>query len=169
MQPDSKKAIRRTREKTGGMLSVPRPYKLFLYPCCIWSKQKGQSVLSLSSTSQFTSYSCYGCCRTTRTMEDKSMAYSIMVWLVDPGEQAHQQQAMQRTTTTRRANAPGAESGVNEPPAFTRMLYGVYESLEEAKEALSEISNALRGNEPLQSGRELSWPLARVHQRAPCP
>jgi hypothetical protein len=26
------------------------------------------------------------------------MAYSVMVWLVDPGEQAHQQQAMQRTT-----------------------------------------------------------------------
>jgi hypothetical protein len=42
------------------------------------------------------------------------MAYSVMVWLVDPGEQAHQQQAMQRTTTGR-AQAPGAASGVNEP------------------------------------------------------
>jgi hypothetical protein len=57
------------------------------------------------------------------------MAYSVMVWLVDPGEQAHQQQAMQRTTTGR-AQAPGAASGVNELPAFTRMVYGVYESLD---------------------------------------
>ena len=77
------------------------------------------------------------------------MAYSVMIWLVDPGEQAHQEGAMQRTTTGR-AQAPGAAAGVNEPPAFTRMVYGVYESLEEAKEALSEISNTLRQNEPLQ-------------------
>ena len=64
------------------------------------------------------------------------MAYSVMVWLVDPGEQAHQPEAMQRTTAGR-AQAPGAASGVNEPPAFTRMLYGVYESIDEAKKALS--------------------------------
>ena len=83
------------------------------------------------------------------------MAYSVMVWLVDPGEQAHQQEAMQRTTTGR-SNAPGAASGVNEPPAFTRMVYGVYESLEEAKKALSEISNTLRENEPLQITSGLS-------------
>src|SRR5918993_1377743 len=44
-----------------------------------------------------------------------SMAYSVMVWLVEPGEQAHQEEAMQRTTTGR-ANAPGAASGVNELP-----------------------------------------------------
>jgi hypothetical protein len=43
------------------------------------------------------------------------MAFSVMVWLVEPGEQAHQEEAMQRTTTGR-ANAPGAASGVNEPP-----------------------------------------------------
>ena len=42
------------------------------------------------------------------------MAYSVMVWLVEPGEQAHQEEAMQRTTTGR-ANGPGAASGVNEP------------------------------------------------------
>ena len=47
------------------------------------------------------------------------MAYSVMVWLVDPGEQAHQREAMRRTTTGR-SQAPGAASGVNEPPAFTR-------------------------------------------------
>ena len=43
------------------------------------------------------------------------MAYSVMVWLVAPGEQAHQSEAMQRTTTGR-SLAPGAASGVNEPP-----------------------------------------------------
>jgi len=105
----------------------------------------------------------------SETRENKSMAYSVMVWLVDPGEQAHQEEAMQRTTTGR-AQAPGAASGVNEPPAFTRMVYGVYESLEEAKEALSEISNTLRENEPLQitsdpqhANRIFLIPAYRVH------
>ena len=97
------------------------------------------------------------------------MAYSVMVWLVDPGEQAHQELAMQRTTTGR-AQAPGAASGVNEPPASTRMLYGLYESLDEAKDALSEISKKLRQNEPLEitSGAEHAnriflIPAYRVH------
>jgi len=103
------------------------------------------------------------------TQEDKSVAYSVMVWLVNPGEQAHQEEAMQRTTTGR-SQAPGAASGVNEPPASTRMLYGVYETLDEAKKALSEISNNLRENEPLQisSGAEHAnriflIPAHRVH------
>jgi hypothetical protein len=97
------------------------------------------------------------------------MAYSVMVWLVDPGEQAHQEEAMQRTITGR-ANAPGAASGVNEPPAFTRIVYGVYESLEEAKKDLSEISRTLRDNEPLQitsgpehANRIFLIPAYRVH------
>ena len=97
------------------------------------------------------------------------MAYSVMVWLVDPGEQAHQEEAMQRTTTGR-AQAPGAASGVNEPPAFTRMVYGVYESLDEAKNVLSEISKQLRENEPLEitsgpehANRIFLIPAYRVH------
>ena len=97
------------------------------------------------------------------------MAYSVMVWLVDPGEQAHQPEAMQRTTTGR-SQAPGAASGVNEPPAFTRMLNGVYESLDGAKEALSEISNKLRENEPLEvtsgvehANRIFLIPAYRIH------
>jgi hypothetical protein len=97
------------------------------------------------------------------------MAYSVMIWLVDPGEQAHQAKAVQRTTTGR-SQAPGAASGVNKPPAFTRMVYGVYDSLDEAKKALSEISNKLRENEPLKiiSGAEHAnriflIPAYRVH------
>jgi hypothetical protein len=97
------------------------------------------------------------------------VAYSVMVWLVDPGEQAHQAEAVQRTTTGR-SQAPGAASGINEPPAFTRMVYGVYERLDEAKQALSEISNKLQENEPLEitSGTEHAnrislIPAHRVH------
>jgi hypothetical protein len=117
------------------------------------------------------SYSCYGCYLTQnpKTEEGKGVAYSVMVWLVDPGEQAHQAEAVQRTTTGR-SQAPGAASGVNEPPAFTRMVYGVYERLDEAKKALSEISNKLRENEPLEitSGVEHAnrislIPAHRVH------
>ena len=103
------------------------------------------------------------------TEEDKNVAYSVMVWLVDPGEQAHQREAMQRTTTGR-AQAPGAASGVNEPPAFTRMVYGVYESLDEAKKALYGISKKLRENEPLEitsgaahANRIFLIPAHRVH------
>jgi hypothetical protein len=103
------------------------------------------------------------------TKEDRSVAYSVMVWLVDPGEQAHQEEAMQRTTTGR-DQAPGAATGVNEPPAFTRMVYGVYESLDEAKTALSEISSKLRQNEPLEitsgpehANRIFLIPAHRVH------
>ena len=101
--------------------------------------------------------------------EDKSVAYSVMVWLVAPGEQAHQGEAMQRTTTGR-SRPPGAASGVNEPPAFTRMIFGVYESLDEAKKALSEISNKLRQNEPLEitsgpehANRIFLIPAYRIH------
>jgi hypothetical protein len=103
------------------------------------------------------------------TKEDKSMAYSVMVWLVDPGEQAHQEQAMQRTTTGR-AQAPGAASGVNEPPAFTRMVYGVYEDQEEADQALGDISVTLQQNAPLRitsgaehANRTFLIPAHRVH------
>jgi hypothetical protein len=97
------------------------------------------------------------------------VAHSVMVWLVNPGEQVYQEEALQRTTTGR-AQAPGAASGGNEPPAFTRIVYGVYESLDEAKKALSEISNKLRQNEPLEitsgpehANRTFLIPACRVH------
>jgi hypothetical protein len=50
------------------------------------------------------------------------------------------------------------------------MVYGVYESLDEAKQALSEISNKLSENEPLQitsaaehANRIFLIPAYRVH------
>src|ERR671933_175498 len=105
---------------------------------------------------------------TSDTRSD-AVAYSVMVWLVDPGEQAHQEQAMQRTTTGR-AQAPGAASGVNEPPAFTRIVYGVYEDKDEAEQALGDISVNLQQNAPLRitsgaehANRTLLIPANRVH------
>ncbi len=50
------------------------------------------------------------------------------------------------------------------------MVYGVYESLDEAKKALSEISKQLRENEPLEitwgpehANRIFAIPAYRVH------
>ena len=50
------------------------------------------------------------------------------------------------------------------------MVYGVYESLDEAKKALSEISNKLRENEPLEitsgvehANRTFLIPASRIH------
>jgi hypothetical protein len=42
--------------------------------------------------------------------EDTEMAYSVMVWLVNPGHQAHEEEETQRATVGRR-NAPGAAIG----------------------------------------------------------
>jgi hypothetical protein len=47
------------------------------------------------------------------------MAYSVMVWLVNPGEQAHEAEEV-AISTVKREQAPGAATGVNMPPTFTR-------------------------------------------------
>lgn len=75
------------------------------------------------------------------------MAYSVMVWMVDPGEQAHGDEALERSEAGRN-DAPGAAAGVNEPPAFTRMVYGVYETQEEAEQALGDISSPCSRTRP---------------------
>lgn len=94
------------------------------------------------------------------------MAYSVMIWLVDPGEQAHQEEDVERSTTERK-KAPGAATGVNMPPAFTRMVYGVYEDEDGAEGALAEISDALQRNAPLRlrmhGNRTFLVPASRVH------
>jgi hypothetical protein len=94
-----------------------------------------------------------------------NMAYSVMVWLVNPGEQAHQQEALAQSAD--RVQNPGAASGVNEPPAFTRLVYGVYEDPQEAERALGEISDNLQHNQPLRfemhGNRIFLVPADRVH------
>ena len=93
------------------------------------------------------------------------MAYSVMVRLADPGEQAHQEEELAQSTD--RAQNPGAASGVNEPPAFTRLVYGAYEDPQEAERTLGEISDHLQHNRPLRlemhGNRIVLGPADRVH------
>ena len=95
------------------------------------------------------------------------MAYSVMVWLVNPGPQAHEEEETE-LATAKRDEAPGAAIGVNIGPAFTRMRYGVYETPEEAERVLDGISNALQQNSPLRvvvshADRVFLVPAGRVH------
>ena len=94
------------------------------------------------------------------------MAYSVMIWLVNPGEHPQQEEEQVRLTDGRES-ASGAASGVNIGFAIPRMVYGVYESQDEAEGALKEISNNLQQNAPLrintQSHRIFLIPAERVH------
>lgn len=93
------------------------------------------------------------------------MAYSVMVWLVNPGE--YPQQDLETTRAADPEGAPGAATGSNIGYALPRMVYGVYESQDEADQALGEISGSLQSNEPLrispQSDRVWLIPADRVH------
>lgn len=94
------------------------------------------------------------------------MAYSVMVWLVNPGEQTYEEDEVARASVGR-DEAPGAATGVNMGPAFTRMVYGVYESQDEAEQALGDITVTLQQNAPLRmsmhGGRVFLVPANRVH------
>lgn len=93
------------------------------------------------------------------------MAYSVMIWLVNPGE--YPQQELEETRAADPQEASGASTGANTGNALPRMVYGVYEDQEEAEQALFKISSSLRGNEPLrisaQSNRSWLIPANRVH------
>lgn len=94
------------------------------------------------------------------------MAYSVMVWLVDPGKHPHQDEEVEWASAGR-DHAPGAATGSNIGPAIPRMIYGVYEDQEGADSALEEISENLRQNKPLhlfsQANRQFLIPAERVH------
>ena len=94
------------------------------------------------------------------------MAYSVIVWLVDPGK--HPQQDREETWAAEgRENAPGAATGANLGYTLPRMRYGVYESQDEAERALGDISDSLQQNKPLRISSQASrvWllPADRVH------
>jgi hypothetical protein len=95
-----------------------------------------------------------------------AMAYSVMVWLVDPGKHAHQDEEVEWASAGR-DQAPGAATGENIGPALPRMVYGVYETEDEAEKALVEISTNLQQNTPLRISAQASrvWliPADRVH------
>ncbi|MGF1471579.1 MAG: hypothetical protein ACFB50_07555 [Rubrobacteraceae bacterium] len=92
------------------------------------------------------------------------MAYSVMVWLVNPGE--YPQQELEETRAADPA-ASGASTGTNIGYALPRIVYGVYETQEDAEQALFKISNSLQGNEPLRiptrDNRVWLLPAGRVH------
>jgi hypothetical protein len=94
------------------------------------------------------------------------MAYSVMVWLVDPGEHPQEEYEEARASSGR-DHAPGAATGVNIGAAIPRMVYGVYESRDEAEQALAEISTNLQQNAPLRldmhGNRVFLLPADRVH------
>ena len=94
------------------------------------------------------------------------MAYSVMVWLVDPGE--HPQQADEEVRIVDGGeSAPGAASGVNIGQALPRMVYGVYETQDEAEQAIGDITVTLQQNAPLRltsrANRIFLIPANRVH------
>ncbi|GAA5512377.1 hypothetical protein Dcar01_01091 [Deinococcus carri] len=95
------------------------------------------------------------------------MAYTIMLWLVNPGEQIHQDEAIELTQGAQRAGLPGAMSGVTEPPAATRLVYGVYDTQNEAATALQVVGEQLAQGHPLmvtlRGGHVFLIPARRVH------
>jgi hypothetical protein len=97
------------------------------------------------------------------------VAYSVMIWLMNPGEQTYEAEEV-AISTERREHAPGAATGVNISLAFTLMLYVLYEGQEQAEQALGGISDALQLNAPLRvtsspehANRVFLIPANRVH------
>jgi hypothetical protein len=94
------------------------------------------------------------------------MAYSVIVWLVNPGEYP-QEGREEEWASAGRDDAPGAATGSNVGHALPRMRYGVYESEDDAQSALEEISQKLQQNAPLritsQASRQWLIPAERVH------
>lgn len=95
------------------------------------------------------------------------MAYTIMLWLVNPGEQIFEDDALELTQGMERDLLPGAMSGVTEPPAATRLVYGVFDTDAPARAELERIGESLAANRPLvitqRSGHTFLVPARRVH------
>jgi len=60
------------------------------------------------------------------------MAYSVIVWLVDPGKHP-QQDEEEELARAGRDEAPGASTGANVGYTLPRMRYGVYENQQDAE------------------------------------
>src|SRR4028119_1982775 len=97
-----------------------------------------------------------------RASRGVGMAYSVIVWLVDPGKHP-QQDEEEEWAQAGRDQAPGAHTGSTVGYSLPRMRYGVYESQEEAEGALSEISDSLQQNRPLRITSQAS----RTRRRPP--
>jgi hypothetical protein len=98
--------------------------------------------------------------------KENGVAYSVIVWLVDPGKHP-QQDEEEEWAQAGRDEAPGAHTGSTVGYSLPRMRYGVYENQQDAEGALSEISESLQQNKPLritsQASRQWLIPADRVH------
>lgn len=94
------------------------------------------------------------------------MAYTVMLWLVNPGPQTDEAEAKEMLDR-RRTHLPGAKTGVTEPPASTRLVYGMYEDQGQAEEALMNLGIQLGSNQPVRvemnSGNVFLVPTHRIH------
>jgi hypothetical protein len=94
------------------------------------------------------------------------VAYSVMVWLVQPGEYPQEDDEETRASAAPET-ASGARTGVNVGHAIPRMVYGVYENQDDADKVLEEVSNKLQQNAPLRldmhGNRSFLIPADRVH------
>jgi len=94
------------------------------------------------------------------------MAYSVVVWLVNPGEYP-QQEREEELASAGRDEAPRAATGSNVGYPLPRMRYGIYESQEKADGALAQIATLLQEGHPLrinaQASRSWMIPASRVH------
>jgi hypothetical protein len=70
------------------------------------------------------------------------MAYSVIIWFVNPGEYP-QEEREEEWASAGRDDAPGAATGSNVGYSLPRMRYGVYESQEDAEGALTQIAEDL--------------------------
>lgn len=94
------------------------------------------------------------------------MAYTVMLWLTNPGPQTDEQEAKEMLDK-RRSQLPGAKTGVTEPPASTRLVYGVYDDRGQAEEALTALGVLLSSHSPVRvemgSGNVFLIPAHRIH------
>lgn len=93
------------------------------------------------------------------------MPYSVMIWLVDPGDDAKEDRPGEGDAPER-PRPPGASGGFTARPRSTCLSYGLFENEIDVDEALTVISECLRRNAPLRvthGHRTFLVPAGRVH------
>ena len=94
------------------------------------------------------------------------MPYTVIVWLTNAIDMTREVEDTLRSLDEDNRPA-GGNSGVTIPPLLNRFQYGLYDSQDEAENALQEISTQLEENTPLRiaqrSGEVFVVPAASVH------
>ena len=79
-------------------------------------------------------------------------AYSVILWLNAPGPQARESE--ENEYLSERAETPGAQTHVFNAPAATRLVYGSYETHDEAASALTDLESQLARDQAVRVGDE---------------